>query len=72
MIPAYKGVDDPTLSLRRILRNMVKCGEFCEEMVNAAMVDSDVRVSEAIWEIVRSCSWDPAILESLGTYAPLC
>ena len=33
-IPAYKGVDD----LRRILRNMVKCGDFCKEMVNAAEV----------------------------------
>ena len=70
-IPAYKGVDDPTSSLRRTLRNMVKWGEFCKEMVNAAEVDSSTEVSEAIWEIVKSCMWDPAILESLGTRGPL-
>ena len=69
-IPAYKGVDDPTSSWRRTLRNMVKCSEFCKEMVNAAEVDSSTEVSEAIWEIVKSCTWDPAILELLDTMRP--
>lgn len=49
---------------------MVKCGAFCEEMVNAAMVDSSAPVADAIWEIVKSCTWDPAILESMGTMRP--
>jgi len=49
---------------------MVKCGNFCEEMVNAALVDSSTEVADAIWEIVRSCTWDPAILESMGTMRP--
>ena len=66
-IPAYKGVDNLTSSLRWTLRNMVKCGEFFED---AAEVDSNNEVSEAIWEIVRSCTWDPAILESLRTMRP--
>ena len=65
-IPAYKGVDDPTSSLR----NMVKCGDFCKEMVNAAEVDSNTYVSTAIWEIMKSCTWDPAVLESLGSMRP--
>ena len=69
-IPAYHGVDDPTSSLRRILRNMVRCGNFCEEMVNAALVDSDNKVAEALWEMVKACTWDPAILESVGTMRP--
>ena len=69
-IPAYQGVDDPTSSLRRILRNLVRCGNFCKEMVNAAVVDSDPRISEALWEIVLSCTWDPAILESSVTMRP--
>ena len=69
-IPAYQGVDDPTSSLRRMLRNMVKCGEFCEEMINAALVDLSTQVADAIWEIVRSCTWDPAILESMGMMRP--
>ena len=69
-IPAYKGVDDPTSSLRRILRNMVSSGDFCQEMVNAARVDSDSEVAEALWEIVVSCTWDPSVLESVGTMRP--
>jgi len=69
-IPAYQGVDDPTSSLRRILRNMVRCGNFCEEMVNAALVDSDTKVAEAPWEMVKACTWDPAVLESVGTMHP--
>lgn len=69
-IPAYQGVDDPTSSLRRILRNMVRCGDFCQEMVNAARVDSDAVVAEALWEIVVSCTWDPSVLESVGTMRP--
>lgn len=69
-IPAYQGVDDPTSSLRRILRNMVRCGNCCKEMVNAALVDSDTKVAEALWEMVKACTWDPAILESLGTMRP--
>lgn len=69
-ILAYQGVDDPTSSLRHILRNMVKCGNFCEEMVNAALVDYSTQVADAIWEIVRSCMWDPAILETMGTMRP--
>ena len=70
MIPAYQGVDDPTSSLRRILRNMVKCGNFCKEMVNAAMVDSSTKVADTIWEMVRACTWDLAVLESVGTMRP--
>ena len=69
-IPVHQGVDDPTSSLRRILRNMVKCGNFCKEMVNAALVDYSTQVADAIWEIVRSCMWDPAILETMGTMRP--
>lgn len=65
-IPAYKGVDDPTSSLRT-LRNKVKCSEFRKEMLKAAEVYLTTEVSEAIWEIVKSCMWDPAILKSLGT-----
>ena len=67
LIPAYKGVDNPTSRIRLTLRNMVKCGEFFE---GAAEVDSNNEVSEVIWEIVRSCTWDPAILESLRTMRP--
>ena len=49
---------------------MVKCIDFCREMVNAAEVDSNTEILAAIWEIVKLCTWDPAILESLGSMRP--
>ena len=39
-------------------------------MVNAAKVDSNVEVAAAIWNIVRSCTWDPSVLESFGSMRP--
>ena len=39
-------------------------------MDNAALVDSDTKVAEALWEFVKACTWDPAILESVGTMRP--
>lgn len=48
----------------------MKCRDFCKEMVNAAKVDSNVEVAAAIWNIVRSCTWDPLVLESFGSMRP--
>ena len=39
-------------------------------MDNAALVDSDTKVAEALWEFVKACTWDPAILESVRTMRP--
>ena len=70
-IPTFRGVDDPDASLRRALRNLLKSGAFCKEVTVAFEVDSNEKVIAAIWALIRSCTWDPAILENFGTVRPL-